>query len=338
MVTNEYFDGNAELAAQLGCTNDSGELSKCPKGITYVLPSENGDSWFVDIHPKPGLFVSDVNFTLQRPLTRTYEIKQPGLFLCSFESGEVTLFERGKKARRMRQGIHLLVNQGKPFKVVFGSEQHTRYTMVWVFADFISTYLQDREWKESLEIKDALTWPSHYYNTPELLLYFQQLQIAIRRGMAPLMYFESKVIAILSLILCAVQTPQHVEWFQKKERPKHATYEDQQFVWKVKAELDKDILNPPPVKELSSIAGMGATKLRILFKSCYGMNIADYLRQEKMNYALHLLAKEDMSIQKISTLLGYASPSMFTAAFKTVHGFTPRDARKKFTISRTGIF
>jgi AraC-like DNA-binding protein len=332
MATNEYFDGNAELAAQLGCTKDSGELSRCPKGITYVFPPENEDSWFIDIHPKPGLFVSDAYFMLYQPVARTYEIEQPGLFLCSVESGDVTLFERGKKARQMRQGIHLLVNQGKPFKVVFGNEKHIRYTGVWVFADFISKYLQDREWKESLTINDALTWPSHYYNTPELLLHFQQLRFAIRGGVTPLMYFESKVIAILSLILCAVQTPKHAEWFQKKERPKHVTYQNQQFIWKVKAELDKEILNPPPVKQLATIAGMGTTKLRILFKSCYGMSIADYVRREKMNYALRLLWHDEMSIQNISSLLGYARPSKFTEAFKKIHGLTPRQVRQSFNL------
>ncbi len=332
MGTHEYFDGNAGLAVQLGCTKSSGEPEIRPQGTTYILPPEHGNSWLTDIHPKPGLFVSDAYFALHQPVARSYEIEQPGLFLCSFESGNVTVIERGKKSRRLQRGIHLFVNRGKPFKVVFGSEQHTRYTTAWIFSDFIDTYLQDRGWQEALSVEDALTWSSHSYNTPELLLHFQQLRFAIRCGVAPLMYFESKIIAILSLILCSVQNPIYGEGFQKKERPKHMTYQNQQFIWKVKEELDKDILNPPSVKQLAGIAGMGTTKLRILFKSYYKLSIADYVRREKMSYALRLLWHDEMSIQNISSLMGYMRADKFTEAFKKVHGMTPGHVRKSFNL------
>lgn len=332
MGTSEYFDGNAGLAEQLGCTSHSGPASSRPQGLTFRLPAEHGDSWLTDIHPKPGLLVSDAYFTLHQPVSRVYEIAQQGMFLYSFESGNVTIFEKGKKARRMTPGIHLLINRGKPFKVVFGSDRAVRYTVIWLYFDFLAKYLQDREWEEALTMNDALTWPAHCYNTPELLLQFQQLRFAIRCGVAPLIYFESKVISILSSILCAVQNPEHARWFSKKERPKHATYQNMKFLCKVKDELNKDILNPPPVKALAGIAGMGTTKLRVLFKSCYGMSIDDYVRREKMSYALRLLWNDEMSIQNISSLLGYIRPDKFTAAFKKVHGMTPGQIRKSFNL------
>lgn len=51
-----------------------------------------------------------------------------------------------------------------------------------------------------------------------------------------------------------------------------------------------------------------------------------------MNYALRLLWNDEMSIKNISSFLGYARPSKFTAAFKKVHGMTPGEVRKSFNL------
>ncbi|EIW20316.1 MULTISPECIES: helix-turn-helix transcriptional regulator [Pelosinus] len=328
MGTNEYYSGNRELAVQLGCSVKKYRT----KGIKYILPPENGDSWLIDVHPAPGLFVTDAYFSLHQPVTRIYEIEQPGLWLFSLSTGDVTIMEQGKKSRRLQRGIHLLVNQGKPCKVIFGSSETICYTSTWIFADFLADYLKERGRGEELRVEDALTWLSHFYNTPEVLMAFEQLKYTIRISIAPFMYYESKIIEILSLILCGVQNQGYSEMFIAPKRPKHLTYQNIKLLWRVKEELDKDILSPPNVEQLARIAGMGTTKLRQAFKVYYKLTIADYVRQEKMNYALRLLSNDEMSVQNISTFLGYASPSKFTVAFKRVHGFTPRDARKTFNI------
>ncbi|QDR79515.1 helix-turn-helix transcriptional regulator [Sporomusa termitida] len=323
MGTDEYFNGNAGLAAQFGCT-----ASSWGKGIRYGLPPENGNSWLVDIKPVPGLVLTNAYFTLHQPVARVYEIEQPGLWLCSLAYGDITLGERGKKARRLERGIHLLVNQGQPFKMIYGCEEDHRYTCAWVFADFLAGYLQDRRWTEPLTITDALTWPSHYYNRPEITLAFEQLKLTIRGGMAPWIYLESKVIEILALILHSVELKGYSDRYQKTRRVNYITYQNKKFLWQVKAELDKDILNPPTVPQLAMLAGMGTTRLRQLFKSYYRMTISEYVRRGKMDYALRLLSHDEMSIQNIGTLLGYESHSKFTDAFKKIHGFTPRHFRK----------
>lgn len=327
MGTNEYFSGNRELAAQLGCMTDSQN-----HGIVYRLPPKIRDNWLVDVHPKPGLILSNVYFTLPQPVIRVYDIEQPGLWLCSFARGDVTILERGKKSKRLQPGIHLLVNQGQPFKITFGSSEPIWYTAAWIFSDFIAKYLKDREWEEPLTLGDALSWPNHYYNTPELVMLFEQLKYGIRNTDKPLMYFEVKIMEILSTILSSVQLEGYSEKFFQAERPKYVTYQNKKFLWQVKTEIDKDILVSPSVKQLAVIAEMGTTKLRQLFKSYYGVTIDGYVRQEKMNYALRLLSHDDMSVQNISTFLGYGCPSRFTAAFKKIHGFTPQQFRKSLSL------
>lgn len=323
MGTDEYFSGSAGLAAQFGCTKSAHN-----KGVIYRLPPENGNSWLVEVSPAPGLVLTDAYFTLHQPVTRVYEIEQPGLWLCSFALGDMTIVERGRKVRKLERGIHLLVNQGQPFKVVFDCQQPQRYTSAWIFADYIEEYLQSRKWREPLAITDALTWPSHYYNTAELTLAFEQLKFAVRNAISPYIYLESKVIEILSLILHSVEVKGYSDRYKKEKRSNYVTYQNKKFLWQVKAELDKDILTAPTVEQLASLAGMGTTRLRQLFKSHYRLTISEYIRREKMNYALRLLSHDDMSIQNIATMLGYESHSRFTVAFKKIHGFTPRHFRK----------
>ncbi|QDR79505.1 helix-turn-helix transcriptional regulator [Sporomusa termitida] len=326
--TNEYAGGSRELAEQLGCTAKKYRS----KGVKYSLPPENGDSWLIDVQPEPGWCVTDAYFSLQKPVTRGYEIAQPGLWLCSLAAGDMTIIEQGKKSRQLGRGIHLLVNRGKPFKIQFGSPSKLCYTSAWLFADFIADYFQERGRGERLTIEDALTWPEHYYNTPEILMAFEQLKYTIRISIAPFMYYESKMIEILSLILCGVQNQGYAEMFTRLRRPSHLTYENIKLLWRAKEELDNNILAPPDVAQLARLAGMGTTKLRQSFKAYYNMTVAEYIRREKMSYALRLLSNDEMSVQNISTLLGYQSPSKFTVAFKRVHGFTPRAARKTFNI------
>lgn len=328
MGTNEYAGGNQELAEQLGCTAKKYRT----KGVKYTLPPENGDSWLIDVHPADGLFVTDAYFSLQQPVSRVYEINQPGLWLCSLAAGDVTVIEQGKKSRKLGRGVHLVISRGKPFKIKFGSPGKICFTGAWIFSDFISGYLNERGRGESLTIEDAAGWPGHYYNTAEILMAFEQLKYTIRVSIAPFMYYESKIIEILSLILCGAQNQGYAEMFTRTKRPGHLTYQNIQLLWQVKEELDRNILSPPGVTQLARIAGMGATKLRQAFRVYYHLTIAEYIRREKMNYALRLLSNDEMSVQNISTFLGYQSPSKFTVAFKRVHGFTPRHARKAFNI------
>lgn len=326
MGTNEYFTGNEGLAEQLNCAKVN-----CGNEVGYLLPGKK-DSWLMDVQPKPGLFLTSTYFTLDQPITRNYEMEQPGLCLCSFAQGDVTILEKGKKSRTLQQGIHLLVNQGKPFKVIFGSDKLICYTAIWVFSDFIEKYLHDREWEEPLTLSDALAWPEHYYNTPEMVMLFEQLKYSIRGASKPRIYYEAKIVEIVSVILSCVHTESYAKKFLKEERPKYVTYQNKKFLWQVRERLDESIISPPSVQQLAGIAEMGTTKLRQLFKSFYGVTIAEYVRREKMNYALRLLSSDDLSVQNISAYLGYECPSKFTAAFKKIHGFTPRQFRKSLNL------
>lgn len=327
MGTNEYMLGTGELAAQLNC-----KKADYGNGIEYKLPPENEDNWIIDIHPAPGLFVTNAYFTLLESVTREYDIPQMCIWLCSFDRGDVTIIEKGKKARRLQQGIHLVVNRGQSIKVIFASVEPIWYTSVLVFEDFIAAYLKDRSLEQPFSLTDAITWQSAHYNTPDLVMVFEQIKYAVRSATVPMLYYESKIGELLALIFRNTQHGWYWKNYLGKKNQKNITYQDMKYIWLVKAELDKNILTPPTIQQLTNIAEMGSTKLRQCFKLLYKVTIADYIREGKMKHAMRLLSHDDMSIHNIATTVGYDSASKFTVAFKKVHGFVPSEFRKSFRL------
>ncbi|WP_312198000.1 hypothetical protein [Anaerospora hongkongensis] len=191
--------------------------------MKYILPPEHGDSWMLDVHPAPGLCVSNAYFTLQQSCV--YKLTQPGLWLCSLDDGDITLIERGRKKRKFKPGLHVIIKQDKQTELVLGSGD-IRYTCIWVSAGFIEKYLEYRTFKQPFAITDALKWQLRHYNTPELLMVWEQLKFGIRNAVAPLMYFESKVIELLALIMRNVSYEWYGARFIKTERPKHLTHDN----------------------------------------------------------------------------------------------------------------
>lgn len=313
--------GHALLAAGVGC-----ETAPYDRAVRHKFPPGHGDSWILDIYPAPGLCVSNAYFTLHQPWA--CQLTPAGLGLCSLDKGDVSVWERGRRKRQLQRGVHVLVNQNDRVDIALGSGEF-RYTCIWICPKFIENYMNYRTFKQPFAIADALQWQSMNYNTPDQLMVWEQLKFGIRNAVAPLMYFESKVLELLALIMLHTNCQWYGKRYVKKERPRHLTHLTRPYLQQVKAAVDNHIADPPDIMQLSRIAGMGVTKLRMVFKNAYGMPIAGYIRQEKMKFAMRLLSGE-MSIQNIGKQLGYESASKFAAAFKRAHGFTPSQFRRSF--------
>ncbi len=72
----------------------------------------------------------------------------------------------------------------------------------------------------------------------------------------------------------------------------------------------------PSLEELASIAKMGATKFKTLFKQLFGSAPIQYRNKVRMEYARNEIASKRKSPTEISYLLGYSHPSSFTVAYK----------------------
>jgi AraC-like DNA-binding protein len=85
---------------------------------------------------------------------------------------------------------------------------------------------------------------------------------------------------------------------------------------KVESELLKDFSQQPPaIAQLSRIAAMSPSKLKILFKEVYGSPINQYYQRHRMNKAKAMLLSKRYSVKEAAGELGFASVSSFNKAF-----------------------
>jgi AraC-like DNA-binding protein len=95
-------------------------------------------------------------------------------------------------------------------------------------------------------------------------------------------------------------------------------------IFKVKAILVNQYMEPPSVEELAREAGMNERKMQKIFKHIFGKNIYQYGLAVKMNEAKKMLQQKKYSISEIGYMVGYTNLSHFSAKFKQYYGLTPK--------------
>lgn len=79
------------------------------------------------------------------------------------------------------------------------------------------------------------------------------------------------------------------------------------------------------VEDLAKLCGLTPNYLSHIFKKISGKTITDYILEQKITVAKHLLLSPDYTSAEIATFLGFTSQSYFIACFKKQMGETPRN-------------
>ena len=74
---------------------------------------------------------------------------------------------------------------------------------------------------------------------------------------------------------------------------------------------------------------MSRTRLSANFKEQAGVNLSQFIQQQKLDEAKRLLRYTDKSAVAIAAFLGYGSSAHFTTVFKKVVGCTPAVYRER---------
>ncbi len=82
------------------------------------------------------------------------------------------------------------------------------------------------------------------------------------------------------------------------------------------------------LNELADYSNVTPQHLSAVFKKETGMTVTEFIRAERLKKATHLLRTNEFSVQAISDLLSFSSPSQFITAFKEAYGKTPAEWRK----------
>lgn len=82
-------------------------------------------------------------------------------------------------------------------------------------------------------------------------------------------------------------------------------------------------------QEIAEFVHLNPDYLTRIFKKKTGMNLSDYIRQERLSYGRHLLKNTELSISEIALTIGFNSPSYFSSSFHKEYGITPAEFRSQ---------
>lgn len=103
----------------------------------------------------------------------------------------------------------------------------------------------------------------------------------------------------------------------------------EETIRKIHTLLTENLQTRYTIDELSRTYLINTSALKSAFKSVYGMPVASYMKQYRINRAAHLLRETTDSIASIAAAVGYESQSKFTAAFKDIMKMLPTDYRRQ---------
>ena len=83
------------------------------------------------------------------------------------------------------------------------------------------------------------------------------------------------------------------------------------------------------IQFLVARAGVSPTTLKLAYRRIFGMPVFSHIRREKMQWAARELSRNHMRIIDIAAACGYDNASKFSAAFRSVTGYSPREFRMK---------
>lgn len=93
----------------------------------------------------------------------------------------------------------------------------------------------------------------------------------------------------------------------------------------IEAHLDERMT----IEELGSLVGMGSYRFARAFRRTVGSPPHRYVLERRIERAKRLLAETDLPITEIALMVGFASHSHLSTAFRQAVGASPKDFRKK---------
>lgn len=140
------------------------------------------------------------------------------------------------------------------------------------------------------------------------------------RGLTKKIYLESKIYELIAFL---------VEGADHKLPDHRFTKADMDRIYFAASLIRNNLKSPFTIQALAREVGMNQTKLKNGFKTIIGNTVFGYLQEIRMKQAEEYLTHSDLSIQEIAYLSGYQNASNFSAAFKTIYGYSPNQLRIK---------
>lgn len=318
--TDEYNLGWGAFSKHFGF-----DMKKEGNYAFHTIPGNWENGWISEVNPAEGLFIASAWFKADEELDYKMFTDKPCLLILCIDTGDMTITQKGKKAKTLSPFTQLIISKGTPLRLTIPAGMHMCFTSVLIFDSCIDNFLSATGYSYPIRVLDAVKWKPGNIDAPNVMLVMEQLRWGVRGNRLPLPAYLCKAIELLCLFAHNKDKEATMP-----ERRKYVTWSDEIKLYRVKERIDESPLSLPSNEELCRIAQMSESKLRISFKSLYGKTLYAYIRESIMKRAMQMLADDDLNIKNIAHLCGYENAAKFAAAFKEVHGITPSDFRKGF--------
>lgn len=91
--------------------------------------------------------------------------------------------------------------------------------------------------------------------------------------------------------------------------------------------IEQHLTDNIEIQRVAQIAGCSEYHLGRLFSFLAGISLSEYIRRRRLSSAAVDIQQGSTKIIDIALKYGYASPDAFTRAFRSLHGYTPSEAR-----------
>lgn len=214
--------------------------------------------------------------------------------------------------------VAYLEEQGETVSVVMRRGSRVAYTEVLYAPSFYKVHLETVFTAQKASPIEILKNMGGEHNwSSEIMNVLKSLMNCSLAGLAAELYYIAGGYALMSAL---------IDMGNGRLPKKSADYE---CIVDVIQYLDEHFTEPVKLTELSRIANMSPTKLKMLFRQFTGRTITEYLLSKKADYASHLLADTSLSIEELAKKVGFDTVAGFSTSFKKKMGIPPSEYRKQ---------
>ena len=211
--------------------------------------------------------------------------------------------------------------EDKIYQALFHKNIPVSSVSISIMPPFYEHYLKEKLDGNVLELSRAFRTISGGTDHPQLVLLLRQVQSYHGFGPPAKLFYEGKVLEALALILDeAVRN-------SRAKRSFYMSAEDEENLAAAIRYIDHHFAFGITLEQLSKIAFMGTTKLKIAFKEYTGCSVSEYLIRKRIDHAQHLLIATHLRIAEIAKAVGYERSDSFSSQFFRITGFRPSEYR-----------
>ncbi|MBB4846154.1 AraC-like DNA-binding protein [Paucibacter oligotrophus] len=122
----------------------------------------------------------------------------------------------------------------------------------------------------------------------------------------------------------------------QREQAKRARWQsqDEALLREAGRSLLAQLQEPPSIAELARQLGLNDCRLKIGFKALFGLGVAAWVREQRLQQAALLLGRPGATVTETALQIGYANPAQFAAAFRKRFDLNPGEwARRSILVS-----